>query len=147
MYTDVVPFWDYKERKMLGELIGQGSGKRTARRILSTEPVKVEVSFEGSGKVLGVDGMEVGTYISTIRPDGTIYGEGQGVIMTIEGEAVTWKGSAVGVFKERGAVSYRGAIFYQTASKKLASINSVAGVFEFESDEQGNTASKVWAWK
>jgi len=32
---------------MLGEMIYQGSGKRIVRRILSTEPVKVEVTFEG----------------------------------------------------------------------------------------------------
>jgi hypothetical protein len=53
----------------------------------------------------------------------------------------------VGTFKERGAVSYRGAVYYQTASPKLSRLNTVAGVFEFESDESGNTQSKIWEWK
>src|SRR4051794_2938641 len=132
---------------MLGELIYQGSGKRIVRRILSTEPVKVEVTFEGGGKILGVDGMEIATYSSLVRSDGTMYGEGEGVVMTLEGEQITWKGAGVGSFKERGAVSYRGAIFYHTASPKLSRLNTVAGVFEFDADENGNTQSKVWEWK
>jgi hypothetical protein len=132
---------------MLGELIYQGSGKRIVRRVLSTEQVKVEVTFEGGGKVLGVDAMEIGTYTSVIRSDGTIYGEGAGVLMTTAGDSITWKGAGVGTFKERGAVSYRGAVYYQTASPKLSRLNTVAGVFEFESDESGNTQSKIWEWK
>jgi hypothetical protein len=132
---------------MLGELIYQGSGKRIVRRVLSSEPVKVEVTFEGPGKVLGIDAMEIGTYTSVIRPDGTIYGEGAGVLMTTAGDSITWKGAGVGTFKERGAVSYRGAVYYQTASPKLSRLNTVAGVFEFESDESGNTQSKIWEWK
>jgi hypothetical protein len=132
---------------MLGELIYQGSGKRIVRRVVSSDPVKVEVTFEGGGKILGVDAMEIGTYNSQIRHDGTIYGEGAGVVMTPTGDSITWKGAGVGIFKERGAVSYRGAIYYYTVSPKLARLNSVAGVFEFDSDENGNTQSKVWEWK
>jgi len=132
---------------MLGELIYQGSGKRIVRRVLSAEPVKVEVTFEGSGKILGTDAMEIGTYTSVIRSDGSIYGEGQGVLMTSGGDSIIWKGTGVGTFKERGAVSYRGAVYYQTAAQKLSRLNTVAGVFEFEADENGNTQSKVWEWK
>ena len=132
---------------MLGELIAQGSGKRIVRRIVSTEPVEVEVTFEASGKMLGVDYMEIGTYTSTIRADGTIYGEGKGVVMTVDGESISWKGGGVGVFKERGAVSYRGAIYFHAASARFSRLNSVAGVFEFDADENGNTQSKIWEWK
>jgi len=128
-------------------LIYQGSGKRNVRRILSTEPVNVEVTFEGGGKVLGVEAMEIGTYTSVVRSDGTIYGEGAGILMTTAGDSITWKGAGVGTFKERGAVSYRGAIYYYTSSPKLSRLNTVAGVFEFEADESGNTQSKVWEWK
>jgi hypothetical protein len=132
---------------MLGELIYQGSGKRIVRRVLSSEPVKVEVTFEVGGKLLGADCMEIGTYTSVIRPDGTIYGEGQGVLMTAKGDSITWQGGGVGVFKERGAVSYRGAVYYRTAAPTLSRLNAVAGVFEFEADENGNIQSKVWEWK
>ena len=132
---------------MLGEMIAAGSGKRIVRRVLSTEPLSVEVTFEAAGKILGVDYMEMGTYTSAIRPDGTIYGEGQGVLMTVEGDAITWKGGGGGIFKERGAVSYRGAIYFTSASPKFSRLNTVAGVFEFDADENGNTHSKIWEWK
>lgn len=132
---------------MQGELLGETTGKRIVRRVLSTEPPKVEVSFEDSGKMLGIDTTGFGTYSSVVRPDGTLYGEGEGVTITQSGEMITWKGSGLGKFKEHGAVSYRGILYYRTASEKLARLNTVAGVFEYEVDAQGNTRSKVWEWK
>lgn len=132
---------------MLGELIFESHGKRIVRRVLSTEPPTVEVSFEESGQIVGVNASGFGTYTSSIRPDGIIYGEGQGAVATQEGEMVAWKGSGVGVFKEGGAVSYRGAVYYRTPSQKLARLNTVAGVFEFEVSADGSTSSKIWEWK
>ncbi len=46
-----------------------------------------------------------------------------------------------------GAASWRGAIYYQTESERLERLNGVAGVFEFEVDQEGNTRGKVWEWK
>jgi hypothetical protein len=107
----------------------------------------VEVAFEAKGKMLGIDNMEIGTYCSVSRPDGSMFGEGQGVVITQDGEVATWKGSGVGKFVGGGAVSYRGAIYYSTASEKLARLNAVAAVFEFEVDADGNTHAKIWEWK
>ena len=134
---------------MLGELICELRGKRSGRRVVSTDGgvFKVEVSFEDSGKMLGIDCHDIGTYISHVRPDGSLYGEGQGVLLTPDGGAATWKGAGVGSFREGGAVGYRGAIFYTTASPKLAKLNTIAGVFEFEVDPEGNTHTKLWEWK
>jgi len=131
---------------MLGELIYEGSGKRNVRRVVSIDPVQLEVTFEGSGKMHGLDVMEIGTYHTMIRSDGTLYGEGQGVIMSADGDLVTWKGTGTGSVKA-GTVSYRGSISYHTASPKLARLNTVAGVFEFESGQDGSTQAKVWEWK
>ena len=133
---------------MLGEKLGESRGKRTARRALPVDAgFKVEVSFEDRGTILGVEGFGIGTYTSTNRPDGAMYGEGQGVFMTMDGEGATWKGSGVGKFVGGGAVSYRGALYYSTASQKLAKLNAVASIFEFEVDPEGNTHSKIWEWK
>jgi hypothetical protein len=49
--------------------------------------------------------------------------------------------------KPDGAVSYRGAIYYSTASPKLARLNRIAVVFEYEVDANGNTHTKSWEWK
>jgi hypothetical protein len=133
---------------MLGEMIGESRGKRTGRRVLSVDNgFKVEVAFESNGKLLGIDAMEVGTYCAVSRPDGSLYGEGHGVIIGADGNNATWKGQGVGKFVEGGAVSYRGAVYYSTASPKLARLNSVAAVFEFDVDAEGNTHSKLWEWK
>jgi hypothetical protein len=132
---------------MLGEMIGESTGKRIVRRVVSTDPLRVEVSFEDSGKVFGVNTTGFGTYTSALRPDGSVYGEGEGAYMTQDGELITWKGSGLGTFKEKGAVSYRGILYYQTASKKLARLNTVPGVFEYEIDPEGKTHAKSWEWK
>ena len=132
---------------MLGELIMEWNGKRIVRRVLSADPPKVEVSFEESGKVLGVSATDFGTYTSAVRPDGSIYGEGQGVMTTLDGEMISWTGSGLGKFKEKGAVSYRGILYFRTTSQKLARLNAVGGVFEYEVDPEGKTHTKVWEWK
>jgi len=132
---------------MLGEQIAEGRGKRTGRRVLETEPTfKVEVSFEENSKVLGVDGVTIVTYRSWNRPDGSLVGEGEAVFASFEGDTMTWRGIGTGRFGEGGAVSYRGCLIYSTTSAKLARLNTLAGVFEFEVDAEGNTHSKIWAW-
>jgi hypothetical protein len=132
---------------MLGEQIGELRGKRLLRRVLSSDPLRVEVTFEDSGKILGVEVNDFGTYTSQVRPDGVIYGEGDGAFMTKDGEAVAWKGSGLGKFKQDGGVSYRGILYYKTASQKLARLNTTASVFEYEVDGKGETTTKFWEWK
>lgn len=133
---------------MLGEQLGEGRGKRTGRRIVTVEPkFQVEVSFEDMTKILGVEGMNIGTYVSGNKPDGSLDGQGHGVFATMDGEFVTWKGIGVGKLSAGGAVSYRGVLSYSTSSSKLARLNSTAAVFEFEVDPAGNTHSKMWEWK
>ena len=132
---------------MLGELIEETKGKRTGRRILSTNPLKVEVSAEGNGKLLGIDAHEIITYQSEVRPDGSLFGEGSGVYITSAGDTISWKGGGVGRLAADGSVAYRGAIFFWTTAEKFTRLNAVAGVFEFTADAEGNTQSKTWEWK
>ena len=132
---------------MLGEQISETKGKRLVRRVLSVDPPTAEVSFEDSGQMLGVATTGMGTYTSVVSPDGTIHGEGQGLIMTTDGESVTWTGSGSGRFGAGGSVSYRGMLFFRTTSEKLGRLNGACGAFEYDSDASGNTSSKVWEWK
>ena len=132
---------------MLGEQIGETRGKRIVRRVQSSDPLRIEVTFEDSGKMLGIEVNGFGTYTAQVRVDGTLYGEGQGAYVSRDGEMLTWKGSGLGKLKEGGAVSYRGILYYQTTSQKLARLNTVAGVFEYEVDGKGDTLAKVWEWK
>ncbi|QNS03808.1 hypothetical protein [Streptomyces xanthii] len=134
---------------MLGETIGEEQGRTTGMRVLSTDgghPV-TEASFQASGTLLGVEIQDTGTYESVLRPDGTLWGEGQGFNMTKDGETVTWHGSGVGRFVDGGAVEWRGAIFFETAATKFERLNTVAGVFEFRVEADGKAAAKLYEWK
>jgi hypothetical protein len=91
--------------------------------------------------------MNIGTYVSVPKPDGSLNGLGEGVFATMDGETVSWRGIGAGKFGEGGAVRYVGCLSYSTASSKLAHLNAVAGVFEFDVDAAGNTHSKIWEWK
>ena len=133
---------------MLGDLVYESTGKRTGRRVLSVDGgFKVEVSFEGGGKMLGVDVQEIASYSSQSRPDGTLFGEGQGVVIAADGSTATWKGAGVGKFTAAGGVAYRGAVYLYSDSPKFNKLNGSALVFEFEADAQGNTRGKDWEWK
>jgi hypothetical protein len=132
---------------VLGEQIGITKGKRLVRRVLSTDPPTAEVSFEDSGTICGVAVSGMGTYTSVIGPDGSLHGDGQGMEMTADGEAATWKGTGVGKFGPGGSVSYRGMLFFRTASQKLARLNNACVAFEYEVDPSGATVSKMWEWK
>ena len=134
---------------MLGDKIGEESGKVVVRRVLPCQGSgpTVETSFQAEGSILGVAHKTTGTYTATMRPDGSLIGSGQGIVMNAEGGAATWVGQGVGKIGKDGSVSYRGAIFYQTAFAKWARLNSVAAVFEYEVDLQGNTNAGMWEWK
>lgn len=132
---------------MLSEQIYNGQGKRTARRVVDTQPFIVEVSFEDKGTLLGLQGATIGTYTSSPRPDGTLAGEGQGIFACADGEVITWKGIGTGKLMPGGALSYRGALTFSATSQRLSRLNSIAGVFEFEVDESGNTNTQIWEWK
>ena len=133
---------------MLGDQIGAERGKVTGYRILRSEGgPKVEVAFQATGKILGVDHSTLASYTSSMRPDGTVLGEGQGVVRGASGQMASWVGQGVGKLGRGQAIRYRGAIYYHSASPEWPRLNSVAAVFEYEVDEQGNTDAKIWEWK
>lgn len=133
---------------MLGEQIGEETGKVMVRRVISVDGgAKIEVSVQSTGKLLGVATRGNVTYCAGIRQDGSLYGEAQGLVVGTGGEQATFKAAGVGRLLEGGAVSYRGASYYYSDSPKLKHLNTVALVFEYEADADGNTKSKLWEWK
>ncbi|HKN39765.1 MAG TPA: hypothetical protein VJ456_11720 [Acidimicrobiia bacterium] len=135
---------------MLGELLSEDRGQITNTRVLPSEPgqgPRLEISFESHGTLLGIDYQEVATYTGMARPDGTILGEGQGLVTSSSGDLATWRGTGVGHMTETGGTEFRGAIYFETASANWARLNGVAGVFEYAADASGKTESKVWEWK
>lgn len=134
---------------MLGEQLGGERGQVLVRRVLPGDgPPKVEVSFEAQGEIVGISTVDIGSYTSTIQPDGTIYGEGSGIVRSTDNsEIATWRGSGVGHFTSDGGVSYRGAIYYSSQTPGFARLNGIAAMFEYSVDASGKTESNLTEWK
>ncbi len=95
----------------------------------------------------GIDVTETTTYWSIPRLGGVFYGKAQGVIMTSNAnEMATYIAYGIGHFSVPvGRIIFRGSVYYCTFSTegKLASINNLVGVFEYEVNQIGNSAAKV----
>ena len=135
---------------MLGEILYEEKGKTTGVRVLSSDggEVTVEVTLQAQGRIQGMEETSIWTYWSKTRSDGTIYGEGKGVLMTKDGDVVNLTGS--GATRARGSdgsVHYRGAIYFQTTSQKLSKLNGCTGIHEYDVDAEGNTVARIWEWR
>ena len=97
--------------------------------------------------LLGVKATNTCTFWSVVRPDGSLCAEGRGILVGEDGDTATWIGQGVGTMKKDGDGSYRGAVYYQTPSAKWSRLNSVAAIYEYEMDAQGNSRSEFWEWK
>jgi hypothetical protein len=130
----------------LGEVLGEARGKVTAMRVLPDG--KIEVSEQGTGKLLGSETTEVVTYQTVMRPNGTAYDEGYSIEMSSDGSAV-WKGSGVGrPIGQGGSWKYAVAGAFQTVtSQKWARLLDVYTVIEYDVDQNQNYHWKMWEWK
>ena len=73
---------------MLGEQIGEEAGKVMVRRVISVDGgAKVEVTVESTGRLLGIETRGNVTYCAEIRPDGSVFGEAQGLVVGQGGRA------------------------------------------------------------
>jgi hypothetical protein len=134
---------------MLGEKIGEEKGKVTSRRVLPNPGggPKIETNAQSNLTLLGVEAVNNVTYWAVVRPDGTLYGEGQGIVISKQGDVATWVGQGAGTMRSDGGASFRGAVYYQTTSPKWTRLNSIASIFEHEVDAEGNVHSNLWEWK
>jgi hypothetical protein len=134
---------------MIGDQIGEAIGQVTGRRVLPSRSgmPAVEVSFQQAGELYNMHVTEIGTYEAVTLPDGRLSGKGRGVMMTPDGDSVSWEGYGTGKFTGGGGVSWRGSIHYRTTSERLARLKDIVGMFEYEVDETGKTTGNVWEWK
>jgi len=131
---------------MLGDMIGEFKGQVTGVRILSGG--KVETSEQASGNILGNLATWLATSTSTTMANGVVMAEGEALVTTGDGEVVMIKKSGIGWSTGKGRkATRRGVFFHATQSQKLARLNKVVGVWEFESEENGNWHVKIWEWR
>jgi hypothetical protein len=133
---------------VLGEKLGEEQGKVTGRRVLPGDGryVKMEVTIETQATILGVGAMNLGTYEVYERIPGQLYGEGQGVLMTADGEGAIWNGAGVGRVDGDGTMTIAAAISFQTSSRKLDRLNKVLVLVEHSTDMAGNARSTLHEW-
>jgi hypothetical protein len=134
---------------MIGEMIGELTGKVTCQRIIRchSKELKLERTFESKGKVLGMDVTFIATTKSWERPQGGMFSDGNGVLMTMKGEKVILHGSGISVAMKGAAVSIRGVRYAQTTAPSFSRLNNVAIPFEIEIAADGMIKDKWWEWK
>lgn len=129
---------------LLGELIGEVKGKNTGYRVLPDG--KMEVTAQGTGRLLGIDVFVLSTSVGTMGANGVFMGETNSLFSTMEGDTVMSKGVAVGFPSGNGGAT-RAASIHMTQSPKLAKLNKIVGMHEYETDIQDNFTGKIWEWK
>lgn len=135
---------------MLGERIGQEQGRVTSRRILPGDDyryVKMEITVETQCTILGQEATNIGTYTVFERVADQIYGEGQGIIMTKEGEGAIWRGHGVGHASADGSITFAASVAFQAApGGKLAKLNAMLVLVEHTAGGDGSASSNLYAW-
>jgi hypothetical protein len=113
---------------MIGEMIGELTGKFVGQRVIRDHKgmLKIEKTMESKGKILGMDVTFVATINNMERPQGGMYSEGNGVLMTTKGEKVILHGSGVSSGGKGPNMSIRGARYAQTTSPAFSRLNNVA---------------------
>jgi hypothetical protein len=107
----------------------------------------MEITDQQVGTLCGVNTTATVTYLATMRPNGTLFGEATGVTMSTVGEMATFRGSGVGTINPNGSVTYRGAIYYESTTPKLSRLNGIAVLFEYSVDEGGKSEGHLFEWK
>ena len=128
---------------MLGELIGEFKGKNIGWRVLPDG--KIETTAQGMGKILGIDAFLISTSVGTMA-NGIFMGESNSVFTTMDGETIMSKGIAIGYPSGNGGTT-KAASIHTTQSQKLARLNKVVGMHEYETDMTNNFTGKIWEWK
>jgi len=134
---------------MMGEMIGELTGRVTGKRIIRCHgrELKIERTIESKGKILGTEVSFIATVRAHEREQGGFYNEGNGVIMTMNGDKAILHGSAIGMMGKDGAMSLRGIRYAQSSAPSLSRLNKVAILLEVEITADGTVKDKMWEWK
>lgn len=108
----------------------------------------METSVAANGNFVGSQVNVTLTYTSKLVTNGVVYGWGNGVLMTTDGDMATYTGEAIGKIASSGMSVGVGLYFtILTTSGKLASLSNLVAVLEAEVDAQGDFSEKTWEWR
>lgn len=127
------------------------SGKVTHYRTLDFENSKIETTISGNVTLKNdINAYDNLTYWSIPQLDGTYYSEGNGTLIGKGGdELASWRAVGKGHYSDSGQtkINIGSAIFRTKPSGVMAFLNNTIGLYEYEIDNKGNTAGKMWQWK
>jgi hypothetical protein len=130
---------------MLGEMLGEASGRTTGTRLLPFEwdAPRVEKSFEGKGVFLGREMSLVGSYWESYRDGGAKFGDGRMLLQTADGEIAFFRAGGVAKTPDRYAAF--GDFPWTTAG--LARLKAMAAVLEYDMSPDGGYRWRMWEWR
>src|SRR5205085_10111649 len=133
---------------MLGERLGQGSGRITSTRVLPSEgqQVWIEASLQGEATLLGQALTVLGTYKQTSMGGGVLRGEGHVLYIAADGSIADWVGGGVGQQIGAGFKCTYGVFgAFQSAQGSLSQLITTASAGEYEVEEDGSFSFQLWS--
>jgi hypothetical protein len=123
-------------------LYQETSGNVTSTRKISAN--QTEISFTERGVLKSIGNVtNTGTFIDNSSDDGRVLrGVGKGTITTENGDTISWTAYDIGN-KTGNMTTYRGTIFFDTNSEKLANMDNVIGLY-IQTESNGR---QIWEWK
>ena len=133
----------------LGELVLEDSGQITGIRVLSTDASGTthELNLQLSGTIRGVGQNTLWTYTMLQRPDGSLYGQGNGVLTTVNDDVIHLIGSGSGKANPGGTVRFCTMLHPHGATGQNADLNAIGLAGEYEVAADGTATNKCWEWK
>jgi hypothetical protein len=134
------PFYESNVSKLIGQ------------RVVSTAngiTPQIEYTNIETGTIKGVGNVtNLQTWTDTTRSPRIIYGVGQGVITTADGQDMaTWIGYGIGRSNINGTITYHDIILFNTNSTgRLAFLKNIEGLHIAEADGNKRT-TKIYEWK
>jgi hypothetical protein len=150
---------------MLGKQYAELRGKITNQRVLDAEGPTIEISISAKGgkeRSTSTGNSNLYGYTDSRKRSNSWYSKGRSndddsravepadcrSDEAGELEMISYTGEAIGRPASSGNIKWRGVVFYKTSSGgKLAFLYNRVGVFEAETDTDGNFSDKTWEWK
>lgn len=125
------------------------SSNNTGSEVLSSDPPVTKDSFTHQGFMQGIGNVtEQGTYISTYSVKGYV-SEGEGIIISEDGQFVTFTSKDTGTADDEGNFMYKGAIIFDSTEPVgiFSKLDNQIGLYITWSGNNGTNWSKTWLWE
>jgi hypothetical protein len=130
-----------------GKLVGEEEGQAMGFRVLPDEGKGqwVEVSVRNQGTFLGERSTNLMTYRTTMKPDGSLHGEGQGMAYLADGSTTGWVGTGTGTQKQPGGPQvWRATVHLRNPTGKYTGLADRPIIVEYEVDQTWKSRARFF---